>query len=101
MVRQTAPKQMAKKLARILRPERPDYAYLKKVFQQTRALLAVRPTKAAKRLPELLTDLELVAFYEAVWRARHPQHMVLIKLLLFTGLRNAELAHVRLRDVDL
>lgn len=101
MVRQTTPTQMARKLARMLRPERPDYAYLKKVFQHTRALLAVQPTKTAKRLPALLTDRELVAFYEAVWQARNPQHMVLIKLLLFTGLRNVELAHVRLQDVDL
>ena len=54
-----------------------------------------------KRLPELLTDAELVAFYEAVWQVRNPQHMVLIKVLIFTGLRNAELAHVRLQDVDL
>ena len=45
MTLQTTPKQMAKKLARILRPERPDYAYLKKVFQHTRVLLAVEPTK--------------------------------------------------------
>jgi integrase/recombinase XerD len=101
MVRQTTPTQMAKKLARLLRPERPDYAYLKKVFQHTRALLAVKPTKVAKRLPALLTDRELVAFYEAVWQARNPKHMILVKLLIFTGLRNAELAHVRLQDVDL
>ena len=85
----------------VLRPERPDYAYVKKVFQHTRALLAVKPTKTERRLPELLTDAELVAFYEAVWQARNPQHMVLIKLLLFTGLRNIELAHVRRQDVEL
>ena len=33
--------------------------------------------------------------------AHNPQHMVMIKLLLFTGLRNAELVHVRLQDMDL
>jgi integrase/recombinase XerD len=71
------------------------------VRRRVRALLAVRPTKAEKWLPELLTDTELVAFYEAVWQARHPQHMVMLKLLLFTGLRNAELAHVQVQDVDL
>jgi integrase/recombinase XerD len=101
MVRQTTPTHMAKKLARLLRPERPDYAYVKKVFQHTRALLAVKPMKTERRFPELLTDAELVAFYEAVWQARNSQHMVLIKLLLFTGLRNVELAHVRRQDVDL
>jgi integrase/recombinase XerD len=97
----TAPKKMAQRLARLLRAERPDYAYLKKVFQHTRALLAVKPAKVKKRLPQLLTDQELVAFYEAVWKARNPKHMIMIKLLIFTGLRNAELARIRLGDVDL
>lgn len=36
--------------------------------------------------------MSLVSFYEAVWHARQPVHMVMIKLLLFTG--------VRLKDVD-
>lgn len=98
--RQTPPKEMAKKLARALRPQHPDYQYLKKVFQHTRELLRVKPGKVEKRLPELLTDDELVSFYEAVWQARQPVHMVMIKLLIFTGVRNAELAGVRLKDVD-
>jgi hypothetical protein len=46
----TAPKKMAQRLARLLRPEHPDYAYLKKVFQHTRALLALKPAKVKKRL---------------------------------------------------
>jgi hypothetical protein len=58
----TTPKKMAQKLVRLLRPERPDYAYLKKAFQHTRELLAVKPARAKKRLPHLLTDQELVAF---------------------------------------
>jgi hypothetical protein len=66
----TPPKQMAQRLARVLRPERPEYAYLTKVFRHTRTLLAVKPAARGKRLPHLLTDRELVAFYEAVWQAR-------------------------------
>ena len=42
-----------------------------------------------------------MAFYETVWQARNPIHMVMVKLLLFTGLRNAELAKVRVQDVNL
>jgi integrase/recombinase XerD len=97
----TTPKEMAKKLVRVLRPGRPDYAYLKKVFQHTRELLGVTREKAEKRLPELLTNDELMAFYDAVWHARHRAHMIMLKLLIFTGLRNAELAKVRLKDVNL
>jgi hypothetical protein len=47
-------------------------AYLKKVFQHTRTLLAVKPAKAKKQLPQLLTDQELVGFYEVVWQPRNP-----------------------------
>jgi integrase/recombinase XerD len=95
------PKTMAQKLRRLLRSQRPDYAYLKKVFQHTRTLLAVTRPPPPHRLPALLTAEELVAFYEAVWQVRHPTHLVMIKLLLFTGVRNAELAQLRLIDVDL
>lgn len=95
------PKQMARKLVRLLRPQRPDYPYLKKVFQHTRELLGVKASKTHQRLPELLTDSELVGFYEAVWQARNSVHMVMIKLLIFTGLRNAELSQIRLKHVDL
>lgn len=95
------PKAMAKKLVRILRQQRPDYTYLKQVFQHTRAMLAVTNPPPPQRLPVLLTTEELEAFYNAVWSARNPTHMVMIKLLFFTGMRNAELAYLRCTDVDL
>jgi len=94
------PKAMAKKLVRMLRPQHPDYHYLKKVFQHTRALLDVTPSPQPKRLPDLLTDAELVALYETVWQARQLTHAVMLKLLLFTGIRNGELVQLRLTDVD-
>jgi len=61
----------------------------------------VAPQKKEKRLPELLTDDELISFYEEVWQGRHRTHMVMIKLLIFTGIRNRELASIQLKDVDL
>ena len=95
------PKAMAKKLVRVLRPQHPDYHYLKKVFQHTRELLAVGTAPLPKRLPALLTDVELVAFYEAIWQARQLTHAIMLKLLLFTGMRNAELVQLRPSDIDL
>ena len=96
-----APKEMAKKLVKLLRSSRPDYLYLKQVFKHTRQMLEVNVEKSRKRLPELLTDSELVAFYEAVWNARNTSHLVMIKLLIYTGIRNAELTNVQIKDVDL
>lgn len=97
----TPPKEMAKKLSQQLRPQRPDYQYLKQVFQHIRTILDVTPNSKEKRLPELLTDQELIAFYDAVFRARNRKHAVMIKLLIFTGVRNAELAKISLTDIDL
>lgn len=95
------PKEMAKKMVKLLRPNRPDYLYLKQVFKHTRQMLEINVEKSRKRLPELLTDTELVAFYEAVWNARKTNHLVMIKLLIYTGIRNAELTNVQIKDVDL
>jgi len=95
------PKEMAKKLVKLLRPNRPDYFYLKQVFKHTRQMLEINVEKSRKRLPELLTDKELVAFYEAVWNARNTSHLVMIKLLIYTGIRNAELTNIQIKDVDL
>jgi hypothetical protein len=66
MSERVPPKAMTKKLVRVLRPQHPDAVYLKKVFQHTRDLLGAMPERPAKHLPELLTDTELDAFYQAV-----------------------------------
>jgi len=101
MATRLLPKAMAKKFVRVLRPQHPTHQYLKKVFQHIRALLAVEPSRQPKRLPELLTDTELIALYETIWQARPLTPLVMLKLLLFTGIRNAELVRLRLTDVDL
>ena len=96
------PKKMAAHVARLLKRQRPDYNYVKKIFEHVRTELGLRGSSFSQRkLPELLTEEELKCFYEAVWNAAHRTHMVMIKLLLFTGIRNAELANLTLNDVDL
>jgi integrase/recombinase XerD len=96
------PKQMAKKLARILKKERPDPIYLKKVFAHIRDDLGLRgAVSATKKLPEILTEQELMRFYDIVWNTANRTHVVMIKVLLYTGVRNFELANLTLQDVNL
>jgi integrase/recombinase XerD len=52
-------------------------------------------------IPKLLTEAELITFYDTLWQAQHLTHGVMLKLLLFTGIRNAELLQLRLTDIDL
>lgn len=98
----TPPSEVAVAIARLLKRERPDRHYLKKVFAYVRKELELQGAPPpSKRLPELLTDDEVRCFYGAVWNAADRTHTVMLKLLLFTGIRNAELANLKLGDVDI
>lgn len=91
----------ARQLAKHLRGERPDYAYLKQVFRHLREELGVEVQRAPKKLPHVPTEHEIRSFYQAVWNARRGQDVVMIKTLLYTGVRVSELVGIRLGDVDL
>jgi integrase/recombinase XerD len=97
-----SPKEMAGQLVKLLRKQHPDPNYVKKVFQYIRQDLDLTGgTVRSKRLPELMTENELNQFYKAVWQASNRAHMVMLKLILFTGIRNEELVNITLKDVDL
>jgi integrase/recombinase XerD len=97
----TPPKQKARELARHLRGERSDYDYLKQVFRHLRAELEIEIPRAPKRLPHVPSEDEIRRYYQVVWQARNFGDMVLIKTLLYTGVRVSELVNIRLGDVDL
>ena len=97
-----SPKKIAGQITRLLRKQRPDSIYVKKVFQYVRQNLALkRETVRSKRLPELMTEDELNRFYKAVWQTSNRSHMVMLKLILFTGIRNEELVNITIENVDL
>jgi hypothetical protein len=58
--------------------------YLKSVFRHLRAELEVNVPKASKRLPYVPTEDEIKHYYEAVWKAKNFQDMIIIKTLLYT-----------------
>lgn len=99
--RRTGAKKKARELAKLLRAERPDYAYLKEVFRHLRTELEVEVPGPSRRLPWVPTEQQVRAFYEAVWRTRRTADLVLIKTFLYTGVRVSELVMMRLADVDL
>ncbi len=96
----TSPNKKARQLAKYLLPERPDYAYLKKVFYYLRQELSVTRPQKSKPLPRVPAETEIQRFYDVVWQSKRFQDMVIIKLFLYTGVRVGELVHIRLDEVD-
>jgi integrase/recombinase XerD len=97
----TPAKRKARELAKHLRAERPDNGYLKQVFRHLRNELGIEIEHAPKKLPHVPTEQEIRSFYQAVWNARRATDVVMIKTLLYTGVRVSELVRTRTRDVDL
>lgn len=96
----TSPRKMAKDFAKRLRPEQPDYQYLQAVFRHLRTELGVPVETKPKKLPQIPTEEELKRYYEVVWSERKSQDVLIVKTLLYTGARVAELVSIRLSDVD-
>jgi hypothetical protein len=59
--RRTPARRKARQLARHLRGERPDYAYLKEVFRHLRAELGIEVAQAPKTLPYVPTETRSAA----------------------------------------
>jgi len=100
MDKRTGPYKKALQIAKLLRYEHPDYSYLKAVFQELRKVLEIQVTKAPKKLPYVPTEDDLKKYYEAIWRSHAMQDILIVKTLLYTGIRVSELIRLKIQDVD-
>lgn len=91
----------AQQISKYFRQERADYQYTKDVFRKLRSLLDIKVTKKSKKLPYIPTEDEIRRYYEVVWKAKNLAHAIMIKTLLYTGVRVTELINIKLTDVDL
>lgn len=96
----TPARKKARELAKYLRGEQPDYAYLKSVFYHLRLELEITVPHADKSLPYVPSEDEIRRYYQVVWEGQDLQDAAMIKLLLYTGVRVGELVNIRLADVD-
>lgn len=90
----------AKQIAKLLRKENPNYDYLREIFRHLRKELQVEVTRKPHKLPNVPKEEEIHKYYKAVWQSRNMQHVVLIKTLLYTGVRVSELINIKIEEVD-
>jgi len=92
--------QRAKRLAKVLQKETPDPLYLREIIYYLRKELNLSIPRESFKLPQLPTEDEIKKYYEAVWQSRNMKHIVLIKTLLYTGVKVSEVVHIKLDHID-
>jgi len=100
-LQRTAPNKKAKEIAKYLRKERPDYNYLKSLFKYLREELEIEVPRNARKLPYVPTEDEIKNYYKVVWNSKNFQDMLIIKVLIYTGVRVSELVSIKISDIDL
>ena len=91
----------AKQIARIIQIDNPDYYYLKELFKKLRKELEIKRTLEPKKLPYVPTTEEIKRYYDVVWNNQNTKHMIIVKMLLYTGIKISELVKIKLEDVKL
>lgn len=94
-------KKMAKKVFSLLKTQNPNYDYLRDVFRFVRDNLNIEVTTKPKRLPYVPTEEEIRLFYKVIWESNDLIPMLVVKVLIYTGVRVSELVNITLNDVDL
>ena len=98
----TPVREKAKYFCKHLKKENPDYNYLRELFRHIRKNLNVEVESGKERkLPYVPTEEEINKFYDTVWKSRNMKHVVMIKTLLYTGVRVSELVKIKISDIDL
>ena len=91
----------AKQVASIFAAHRLTYDDTRKVTLLARQLLALKSTRVVSRIPKMIPEAELVKFYEYVEQQDNSRDIVLLRLLFYTALRNAEITQLLVTDIDL
>jgi len=94
-------RKMSKRISKLLRSQNPNYDYIRDLFRFVRKELSIKVTTTPKRLPYVPTESEIKKFYLAIWNSNNMRYMLIIKVLLYTGVRVSELISIKINDVDL
>lgn len=96
---QKAQKQ-GKKIARLLKKENASPVYLKEVLRTLRRELNIVTSKKEPRPLYIPTEEEISLYYETVWQSQNMTHVIMIKTLLYTGVKVSELVNIKLDHID-
>lgn len=99
-ITRTPVREKAKQIAKMLKQENPNYNYLREIFRHLRVELSVEVDSKPKRLPYVPTEEEIKKYYDVVWKSRNMKNVLIVKTLVYTGVRVAELVRILIEDID-
>lgn len=73
---------------------------MRNLFRVVRQELSVTVLRKSQKLPYVPTEEELQRFYDVVWNARNMQNVLILKTLMYTGVRVSEFVNIKLDDID-
>lgn len=91
----------AKEVVNLVRRYRLTYDALRQATHAARKHLGMKPPTGGRKLPKLLSEAVLKAYFKAVDTTDNLGHQLMLRVLLYTGVRVAELCAIRIQDVDL
>lgn len=91
----------AREIVNLIRRHRLSYDTFRQAAHMARKHLGIKPPVRGRKLPKLLSEAALKAYFKAVDDTDNLQHQIMLRILLYTGVRVAELCAIRVVDVDL
>ena len=91
----------AREVVSLIRRHRLTYDALRQATHAARKHLGMKPPTGGRHLPQLLSEKSLKAYFKAVDTTDNLQHQIMLRILLYTGVRVAELCSIRMAQVDL
>jgi len=90
----------ARELVTLIRRHRLTYDAFRRAAYQARRHLKLKPLSHGRHLPKLLSEAELKSYFQTVDTTDNLGHQIMLRILLYTGVRVAELCAIRVKDVD-
>ncbi len=91
----------AREISAVARHHRLTYDTFNKACKLARRHLSLRPPRRGHSLPKILPESSLRAYFTAVDHTDNMQHQIMLRMLLYTAVRVAELCAIRLDEIDL
>lgn len=91
----------ARELVRVIRHHNLNYDTFRTAAHSARKHLGIKQPARGRKLPKLLTEAQLKAYVRAVDETDNLTHQIMVRILIYTGVRVAELCAIKVTDVDL